>query len=332
MAYPPPNLPLRCCADPRHRSFPSAIIPTRSHSASHSSMACVVSTTVLPAAERSTASHIILRPSGHIPLDGSSRSNTRGSPTSATANDSLRLFPPLYSPHGLWARRERPTARSTASAAAGASARDAPFNRAYISAVSRPVIRSSSGSNCGQYPITRRAPAESDETDRPHTRAEPDVGACSPHSVFSVVDLPAPLTPRRPKRSPGRTPNVRRSTATRAPRPDEEKDAEVEERAFARFAEALIGYALTSSSRTTSNDSDAPRRTASRSAATSASSSSAASISSPLPLPRCASLSAPRSNSGRPAGRRLRLTRAATASTTEVPSRLAMRVATSSAK
>src|SRR5437867_1283113 len=49
------------------------------------------------------------------------------------------------------------------------------------------------------------------------TRAEPDVGFISPHSIRMAVDLPAPLLPRRPKTSPSSTASVRRSTALKAP-------------------------------------------------------------------------------------------------------------------
>ena len=43
-------------------------------------------------------SHIKRRASGSIPVEGSSRSTTAGSPMSAMATESLRLFPPEYVP------------------------------------------------------------------------------------------------------------------------------------------------------------------------------------------------------------------------------------------
>ena len=39
-------------------------------------------------------SHMKRRASGSIPVEGSSRSTTAGSPMSAMATESLRLFPP----------------------------------------------------------------------------------------------------------------------------------------------------------------------------------------------------------------------------------------------
>src|SRR5262252_8621942 len=51
----------------------------------------------------------------------------------------------------------------------------------------------------------------------PPTVAVPDVGVSSPHSMRMVVDLPAPLLPRKPKISPRRTSNVTLSTATNCP-------------------------------------------------------------------------------------------------------------------
>src|SRR5690349_15251667 len=51
----------------------------------------------------------------------------------------------------------------------------------------------------------------------PPTSAVPDVGFNKPHSMRIVVDLPAPLAPRKPKISPCLTENDRLSTATNAP-------------------------------------------------------------------------------------------------------------------
>src|SRR3989304_5299994 len=61
-------------------------------------------------------------------------------------------------------------------------------------------------------------PSGSAETSMPPTRAVPDVGASSPHSMRIVVDLPAPLLPRKPKISPRATSNDTSSTATNAPK------------------------------------------------------------------------------------------------------------------
>src|SRR5215207_2389755 len=55
-------------------------------------------------------------------------------------------------------------------------------------------------------------------TSTPLTSAVPDVGLSSPHSMRIVVDLPAPLLPRKPKISPRRTSNDSPSTATNWPK------------------------------------------------------------------------------------------------------------------
>ena len=51
----------------------------------------------------------------------------------------------------------------------------------------------------------------------PLTSALPDVGRSSPRIMRIVVDLPAPLGPRKPVTTPGRTVNDRSSTATLSP-------------------------------------------------------------------------------------------------------------------
>src|SRR5262245_5871915 len=52
----------------------------------------------------------------------------------------------------------------------------------------------------------------------PSTRPVPDVGRSRPQSMRIVVDLPAPLAPRKPKISPSWTSIVMPSTATKAPK------------------------------------------------------------------------------------------------------------------
>src|SRR5215831_18339468 len=67
------------------------------------------------------------------------------------------------------------------------------------------------------YPMRRFTPSGSRVTSMPPTIAVPDVGFNSPHSILIVVDLPAPLLPRKPKISPRATSNVTLSTATKSP-------------------------------------------------------------------------------------------------------------------
>src|SRR6185503_19418945 len=55
-------------------------------------------------------------------------------------------------------------------------------------------------------------------TSKPPTTARPEVGAISPHSTRIVVDFPAPLGPKKPKISPGRTSRFRSATAVKSPK------------------------------------------------------------------------------------------------------------------
>ncbi len=52
---------------------------------------------------------------------------------------------------------------------------------------------------------------------KPATVPWPPEGSRSPQSIRMVVDLPAPLGPRKPKISPGRTSRLMRLTATKSP-------------------------------------------------------------------------------------------------------------------
>src|SRR5271165_3943799 len=52
----------------------------------------------------------------------------------------------------------------------------------------------------------------------PQMIAVPEVGATKPVIIFIVVDLPAPLGPRKPKTSPRATANDTSSTALSAPK------------------------------------------------------------------------------------------------------------------
>ena len=68
-------------------------------------------------------------------------------------------------------------------------------------------------SNWGQYPMLWRYSALSLLSDTSPMKQEPDVMISSPVTILNVVVFPAPLTPRRPKHSFFRTPNVRPRTA-----------------------------------------------------------------------------------------------------------------------
>src|SRR5687767_4474059 len=66
--------------------------------------------------------------------------------------------------------------------------------------------------------MRRLTPSGSRPTSMPPTVAVPEVGFNSPHNMRMVVDLPAPLLPRKPKISPARTSNDTLLTATKAPK------------------------------------------------------------------------------------------------------------------
>src|ERR1700682_301184 len=56
------------------------------------------------------------------------------------------------------------------------------------------------------------------DTSNPLTDALPEVGSRNPHRMRMVVDLPAPLGPRKPKISPRRTARLTWSTAVNVPK------------------------------------------------------------------------------------------------------------------
>src|SRR3954453_10399499 len=65
-------------------------------------------------------------------------------------------------------------------------------------------------------PMLRRTSSRWRTMSYPATVAAPDVGSTSVHSILMVVDLPAPLGPRKPKTSPEATSKSTPSTATRS--------------------------------------------------------------------------------------------------------------------
>src|SRR3954469_15317953 len=65
-------------------------------------------------------------------------------------------------------------------------------------------------------PMLRRTSSRCRTTSKPATVAAPAVGSTRVHSILMVVDLPAPLGPRKPKTSPAATSKSTPSTATRA--------------------------------------------------------------------------------------------------------------------
>mmetsp|Transcript_80943 Transcript_80943/g.216019 ORF Transcript_80943/g.216019 Transcript_80943/m.216019 type:complete len:554 (+) Transcript_80943:100-1761(+) len=200
-----PRRCLICWGDPMVASLPAAMIPTRCDKASASSMECVVSRIAdFPApAIPWMMSHIARRALGSSPQLGSSITINVGSPMVAMAVESFRLFPPDSWPARACSNRARPQEARRSATTDWSSAPCMPLIPPYSSRCSRTVSRSRSASNWGQYPICFHASRVLLATSTPHTWISPLVAAISPQSMRRVVVFPAPLTPRRPRISPG---------------------------------------------------------------------------------------------------------------------------------
>src|SRR5258706_1704599 len=83
---------------------------------------------------------------------------------------------------------------------------------------SAPVNRSKSPIPSGTTPICRFTSTVCEEKSIPSNCMRPEVGASSPVSILIVVDLPAPLGPRKPKNCPAVTRRSTLSTAVSAPK------------------------------------------------------------------------------------------------------------------
>jgi hypothetical protein len=72
-----------CWMEPRQTRLPATITPTLLHKASHSSMLCVVSTTLISRCRTASVIrfHMARLATGSIPLLGSSKNTTAGLPT-----------------------------------------------------------------------------------------------------------------------------------------------------------------------------------------------------------------------------------------------------------
>src|SRR5438270_7018528 len=82
---------------------------------------------------------------------------------------------------------------------------------------SRPVRCGCTNGSSSRYPRRDFASSGWPWMSKPSIRAWPDVGETSPHNIRSVVVLPAPLAPRKPKISPRPTWKLTPSTARVAP-------------------------------------------------------------------------------------------------------------------
>src|SRR5580698_4667978 len=79
------------------------------------------------------------------------------------------------------------------------------------------VISPYEGAPSGRYPMQDFASTGAFSMSCPQTETCPAVGEMKPAIIRMVVDLPAPLAPKKPSTSPGATENVRSSTASLSP-------------------------------------------------------------------------------------------------------------------
>ena len=175
-----------------------------------------MSTIVVPCSSwrRRTCSCRLARFCGSSPVDGSSRNSTCGVCTSPIATSSRRRWPPESVETGRIACSVRSKASSSSSARAYAAARERPNARPWLTSSSRPRWAWPAALPWPTYPMLRRTSRRSRTTSKPATCAVPDVGSISVVSIRSVVDLPAPLGPRKATSSPWPTSRSRPRTAS----------------------------------------------------------------------------------------------------------------------
>src|SRR5579863_10088221 len=107
---------------------------------------------------------------------------------------------------------------SNSAARLAAVTRSSPYMRPAKLRNSAPVSRPKSAMPSGTTPICRFTSTGLLLRSRPRISMLPELGACSPVSILIVVDLPAPLGPRKPKNWPGATRRFTLSTAIRSPK------------------------------------------------------------------------------------------------------------------
>ena len=144
---------------------------------------------------------------------GSSKKRILGECTKAIAKSNLRRIPPLYLPTRRSTASRRSTKSINSSALAAACLALMPNIRACRVNSSADVINRSRPMSCRATPAILRTCLASVTVSKPPTLTEPLVGRDSVVSIDTVVLLPAPLGPRKPKISPGCTSKDTPSTA-----------------------------------------------------------------------------------------------------------------------
>mmetsp|Transcript_20735 Transcript_20735/g.65202 ORF Transcript_20735/g.65202 Transcript_20735/m.65202 type:complete len:201 (-) Transcript_20735:3339-3941(-) len=190
------------------------MMETRSQRASTSSMRCEVRTTARASMVARRTFQRLRRETGSRPAEGSSRRTSPGSPTMETAVQSLRFMPPLRREASLSAWGRSSSWSRAASTSLVASLAGTPRSWAKSLRWSAQVRKSQRVLSWLTTPRTLEASSKSSRTEWVSTRTSPVVGATSRRIMLSVVDLPAPFAPRRPKTSPRATRKVTSWTAT----------------------------------------------------------------------------------------------------------------------
>lgn len=158
-----------------------------------------------------TSSQVSRRPSGSMPVVGSSRKSTSGCPTSAIARSSRRRSPPDSCFTRTPARRpESPTCASTSS-----MGRASLVQPAHIRMVSVTVSSEGKPPSWSITPVRGRTAVRSEYGSNPRTFTWPPLGFASPSSSSTVEVLPAPFVPSSAKISPSRTENETPRTASK---------------------------------------------------------------------------------------------------------------------
>ena len=160
---------------------------------------------------------MLARVCGSSPTVGSSRNSTRGECIRPRAISSRRRMPPENSCTRPSRRSHSPTISSTTRIRSSVISLDMPYSSAWKRRFCAADRYTSSVESWKTRPMLRRTSRRLATTSWPATVAVPAVGSASVHSILIVVDLPAPLGPRKPKISPGATSNEIPSTAANSP-------------------------------------------------------------------------------------------------------------------
>ncbi|MNQ99150.1 hypothetical protein D3C85_1148740 [compost metagenome] len=173
---------------------------------------------VLPAAIRDfSRSQIRWRACGSRPVVGSSMTSRSGSLIRARATVRRRRMPPDRSRTCASARFSSRANSSSIGTRRDISADDRPKYRPKMRRFSITEKSGSRLSNCGTTPTRMRACGARCGIGSPHSMSVPEAGVVRPSSMRSVVVLPAPLGPSRPKHWPRWTSRSRLSTTTVSP-------------------------------------------------------------------------------------------------------------------